>query len=194
MIQLPSTILRRLTRSLMNLNAAAKNLIRLSRAQRKANFPLREEEGWECEMEKKDQFAMRPWGLRGQFNSVLAFFLALIIILAIFVTTKDGGRPDILSPVFKSSAENCDLFSGRWVYDNTTYPLYSQKGCKFMSDQSACEKFGRTDLKHQNWRWQPHGCNIPRYVQETRNSRVMISESNYGVKLYVRVTTLMQRF
>ncbi|XP_010922635.1 protein trichome birefringence-like 34 [Elaeis guineensis] len=157
------TILRRLTCStLMNLNAAAKNLIRLSRAQRKANIPLKEE-GWECEMEKKDQFAMRPWGLRSRFNFILALFLALIIILAIFVTTKDGSWPDSLKPVFKSSAENCDLFSGRWVYDNSTYPLYSEKGCKFMSDQSACEKFGRTNLKHQNWRWQPHGCNLPRF-------------------------------
>ncbi|XP_008799799.3 protein trichome birefringence-like 34 [Phoenix dactylifera] len=162
MIELP-TILRRLRCStLMNLNAAAKNLIRLSRAQRKANIPLKEE-GWVCEMEKKGQFAMRPWGLRSRFNSVLALFLALIIVLAVFLTTKDDGRPDIPMPVFESSAVTCDLFSGRWVYDNSTYPLYLEKGCKFMSDQSACEKFGRTNLKYQNWRWQPHGCDLPRF-------------------------------
>lgn len=34
-----------------------------------------------------------------------------------------------------------------------------------MSDQLACEKFGRKDLNYQFWRWQPHHCDLPRSVQ-----------------------------
>jgi hypothetical protein len=56
------------------------------------------------------------------------------------------------------------MSSGRWVYDDVAYPLYKESACKFMSDQSACGRFGRTDLKYQHWRWQPHGCDLPRYL------------------------------
>ena len=65
--------------------------------------------------------------------------------------------------------DRCDLFSGRWVYDNSTHPLYSWQNCSFMHDEIACEKFGRKDRLYKNWRWQPHGCDIPRYVMEIRN-------------------------
>ena len=40
--------------------------------------------------------------------------------------------------------------------------LYKERECTFMSDQLACEKFGRKDLIYQFWRWQPHQCNLPR--------------------------------
>lgn len=58
--------------------------------------------------------------------------------------------------------EKCDVFSGRWVFDNTSYPLYEESSCPYMSDQLACHKHGRPDLNYQYWRWQPHGCNLKR--------------------------------
>ena len=33
-----------------------------------------------------------------------------------------------------------------------------------MSDEFACEKFGRKDLSYQNWRWKPHKCDLPSCV------------------------------
>lgn len=63
----------------------------------------------------------------------------------------------------RESAEGCDLFSGNWVFDNTTHPLYNESDCPYMSDQLACHKHGRPDLEYQYWRWQPHNCNLKRY-------------------------------
>ena len=130
---------------------------------KKKNPPLWEE--WEGEMAKKCQFSPRKWSLRNRFNSFVSMFMALIVILAISLTAKNANTwsEEPTAVAEKNSEESCNLFSGRWVYDNTTYPLYSEKKCTFMSDQSACEKFGRKDLRYQNWRWQPHGCDLPRY-------------------------------
>ena len=61
----------------------------------------------------------------------------------------------------KGGAE-CDVFSGEWVFDNTSYPLYKESDCPYMSDQLACHKHGRSDLGFQFWRWQPHGCDLKR--------------------------------
>ncbi|KAF8043427.1 hypothetical protein BT93_A1688 [Corymbia citriodora subsp. variegata] len=71
----------------------------------------------------------------------------------------------------------CDLFSGRWVFDNTSRPLYKEGQCKKVG-QLACRKHGRRDLKYQQWRWQPHGCDLPRFnatalLERLRNKRLM---------------------
>lgn len=62
----------------------------------------------------------------------------------------------------RESLERCDVFSGKWVFDNTSYPLYNESDCPYMSDQLACHKHGRPDFDYQYWRWQPHGCDLKR--------------------------------
>lgn len=123
------------------------------------------------EMAKKhNKLTMRgSSGLRCRFNSLMVVIIVTFIIVFVSITTKnDDGRNRFwhdATTVFPGAAEaeTCDLFAGKWVFDNLTYPLYSERRCKFMSDQSACEKFGRENLRYQNWRWKPHGCDLPRY-------------------------------
>lgn len=63
-----------------------------------------------------------------------------------------------------SEVEGCDFFSGEWVLDNSSYPLYNESLCPYMSDQLACHKHGRLDLGYQFWRWQPQNCDLKRWV------------------------------
>ncbi|KAM0028176.1 putative PMR5 domain, PC-Esterase [Helianthus debilis subsp. tardiflorus] len=63
-----------------------------------------------------------------------------------------------------SSTGTCDLFSGRWVLDNTShYPLYIEQECPYLEDTFACQTYGRKDSKYLHWKWQPHGCDFPRF-------------------------------
>jgi hypothetical protein len=101
--------------------------------------------------------------------------------LPVSIKKGNGGEPRALRATVPSRSDDdatgfgsgdqqqaeCDMSSGRWVYDDTAYPLYKESACTFMSDQSACQKFGRTDLRYQHWRWQPHGCDLPRYVRRS---------------------------
>lgn len=75
------------------------------------------------------------------------------------ISWVDSSRP---SGHRRASSESCDVFSGKWVFDNTSYPLYKESDCPYMSDQLACHKHGRSDLGYQYWRWQPHNCNLKR--------------------------------
>ncbi|KAI3877408.1 hypothetical protein MKX03_026465 [Papaver bracteatum] len=61
-----------------------------------------------------------------------------------------------------SSSDSCDLFSEKCVFDNTSYPLYNESKCPYMSDQLACQRHGRSNFMYQNWRSQPHNCNLKR--------------------------------
>jgi hypothetical protein len=120
------------------------------------------------------------FGHRGHFNWFVLLLLVLFIVLAVSITSNNDGSdgheqreaattvppPPADDPADGEQVElvgECDMSSGRWVYDDVAYPLYEESACKFMSDQSACGKFGRTDLKYQHWKWQPHGCDLPRY-------------------------------
>ncbi|CAL4928045.1 unnamed protein product [Urochloa decumbens] len=137
------------------------------------------------------------FGRRGHFNSFVLLLLVLFVVLAVPITTRnDDGNGSheqreaataTVPPLADAGDDGeqgddlvvgeCDMSSGRWVYDDAAYPLYKESACEFMSDQSACGKFGRTDLKYQQWRWQPHGCDLPRFdavklLRRLRNKRL----------------------
>ncbi|CAA6656910.1 unnamed protein product [Spirodela intermedia] len=57
----------------------------------------------------------------------------------------------------------CDLFSGEWVYDEVSRPLYQEEECPYIQPQLTCQEHGRPDRGYQHWRWQPRGCSLPRF-------------------------------
>ena len=91
----------------------------------------------------------------------------------------DPNRTALLPP----SSPSCDLFSGRWVYDNT-YPLWPGRSCPFATS-AQCEVLGRVDLLYSSLRWQPHGCSMPQWsgaeVREMlRGKRVLFVGDSLG--------------
>ncbi|GFP92777.1 protein trichome birefringence-like 34 [Phtheirospermum japonicum] len=94
----------------------------------------------------------------------------------------------------------CNLFSGRWVFDNKSYPLYNERQCSFLLNQSfTCEKYGRKDTKYQNWRWQPHGCDIPRFngttlLEKIRGKRLLFVGDSVNRNQWISMLCLIEPF
>ncbi|KAK4748194.1 hypothetical protein SAY87_014780 [Trapa incisa] len=102
---------------------------------------------------------------------------------------KQPGRVDL--------EEKCDVFSGRWVFDNTSFPLYEESSCPYMSDQLACHKHGRSDLNYQYWRWQPHDCNLKRWNateiwEKLRGKRLMFVGDSLNRGQWISMVCLLQ--
>jgi hypothetical protein len=63
----------------------------------------------------------------------------------------------------KVAREECDLFDGKWVWDDA-YPLYESPDCPFLDVGFRCSENGRPDSSYTKWRWQPARCDLPRLV------------------------------
>ncbi|XP_047323198.1 protein trichome birefringence-like 35 [Impatiens glandulifera] len=117
-------------------------------------------------------------------------------------TVKYNGRkpgwmvtPKSLDP--HGSDGSCDVFSGKWIFDNISYPLYNEQDCPYMSDQLACHKHGRSDLRYQHWRWQPHGCSLKKWNviemwEKLRGKRLMFVGDSLNRGQWISMVCLLQ--
>ncbi|VAH29739.1 unnamed protein product [Triticum turgidum subsp. durum] len=129
-------------------------------------------------------------GLRGVVSSLVAFFIVVSIVSLLFDHGHESQvqlavqhqhqevkmaavgcheaqvqwTDELMGKAVRGSGKECNWSVGRWVYDNASQPLYSGLNCSFIFDEVACEKYGRNDTRYQYWRWQPDGCDLPRYV------------------------------
>ncbi|AAG51447.1 Protein trichome birefringence-like 8 [Arabidopsis thaliana] len=90
--------------------------------------------------------------------------------------TKERGNDDV-----------CDYSYGRWVrrrrdVDETSY--YGEE-CRFLDPGFRCLNNGRKDSGFRQWRWQPHGCDLPRFnasdfLERSRNGRIVFVGDSIG--------------
>ncbi|XP_039036761.1 protein trichome birefringence-like 10 [Hibiscus syriacus] len=80
--------------------------------------------------------------------------------------------------------DKCDVYDGRWVWDEN-YPLYQSQHCPFIDSGFRCLENGRPDGFYTKWRWQPKACNLPRFnatkmLEKLRNRRIAFVGDSIG--------------
>ncbi|XP_011086599.1 protein trichome birefringence-like 2 [Sesamum indicum] len=73
-----------------------------------------------------------------------------------------GSRINWTEAPANRSYEDCDMFKGRWVRDDSM-PFYPPGSCPYIDRDFECHLNGRPDNEFLKWRWQPDDCDIPRF-------------------------------
>ncbi|CAL9059449.1 protein PMR5 isoform X6 [Musa acuminata AAA Group] len=100
----------------------------------------------------------------GLFSGFLLCFLVLQALagasgIVIGLRRRHQGGAQRRRPTDQTA---CDLFAGSWVRDDS-YPLYQSLSCPIIDPEFNCQLYGRPDTEYQRYRWQPSGCELPRF-------------------------------
>nr|GLL24350.1 protein trichome birefringence-like 3 [Ipomoea trifida] len=79
---------------------------------------------------------------------------------------------------FEFDAEECSLTGGKWVFNTSIKPLYTDSSCPYVDRQFSCVKNGREDSDYRHWVWLPDDCILPSFnpenaLRKIRGKRVM---------------------
>lgn len=92
--------------------------------------------------------------------------LAASLKYYVYIIVRDLFSLVTSSYTINTAADNpdirtCDLSNGTWVryYGGT---IYTNTTCELLPDNLNCVKYGK-DRDFVKWRWQPHGCHLPRF-------------------------------
>ncbi|XP_019158180.1 PREDICTED: protein trichome birefringence-like 33 [Ipomoea nil] len=93
----------------------------------------------------------------------------------------------------------CDIFSGRWVRDEESRPLYKESECPYLQPQQACLASGRPDRDYIYWKWQPNACSLPSFnaslmLEALRGKRMMFAGDSLCRGSFYSMVCLLQKF
>ncbi|KAK4834402.1 hypothetical protein QYF36_021954 [Acer negundo] len=136
----------------------------------------------------KNHFHSLPLIFKKKLKHALSILALLVSSAVVFViiTSFQPFPLGFLSQILPSNQEKyCDYSYGRWVRDES-YPLQSyNENCPFIDPGFRCRQNGRKDGDYLKWRWQPHGCDLPRFnardlLERSRNGRIVFAGDSIG--------------
>ncbi|XP_023893525.1 protein trichome birefringence-like 3 [Quercus suber] len=81
-------------------------------------------------------------------------------------TAENNVDESLVDDRFEFDPEECNVANGKWVFNRSIKPFYSDRSCPYLDRQVSCVKNGRLDSDYQHWEWQPEDCTLPRFNQE----------------------------
>ncbi|TMW92366.1 hypothetical protein EJD97_013146 [Solanum chilense] len=62
--------------------------------------------------------------------------------------------------------DECSVNHGKWMFNSSIKPLYTDRTCPYIDKQYSCIKNGRNDSYYLHWEWKPDDCMLPRFDPE----------------------------
>ncbi|KAK4755435.1 hypothetical protein SAY87_009192 [Trapa incisa] len=77
-----------------------------------------------------------------------------------------ANHTEIIEDRLEFDPKECSVTSGKWVFNRSIKPMYSDSTCPYLDRQVTCTENGRLDSHYQQWEWQPDDCILTRFDPE----------------------------
>lgn len=103
---------------------------------------------------------------------LLKIISLIILMLSCYIPTEDKTAENnvyesLVDDRFEFDPEECNVANGKWVFNRSIKPFYSDRSCPYLDRQVSCVKNGRLDSDYRHWEWQPEDCTLPRLIRTT---------------------------
>ncbi|GAV84914.1 PC-Esterase domain-containing protein/PMR5N domain-containing protein [Cephalotus follicularis] len=144
---------------------------------------------------QKLHFQSTPIVIKKELIYALSFLVIMISSLIILNLTgplkpQSFFHFGFLSQILPNNQEPassgvCDYSFGRWVREEGYMLRSYNENCPFLDPGFQCQQNGRRDVEYLNWRWQPDGCNLPRFnasdlLERSRGGRIVFAGDSIG--------------
>ncbi|GJU38157.1 trichome birefringence-like protein 8 [Tanacetum coccineum] len=149
----------------------------------------------ETQPQKSPTLFILPFPNKKDVAFALIFFIFLLITSIVLCNFITPFYPHILLPFNFSKTlpdtrplpptNTCDYSYGKWVWDESYPSRKYNEDCPFLDPGFRCHRNGRSDVGYVKWRWQPHGCDLPRFdaqdfLERSRNGRIVFAGDSIG--------------
>ncbi|KAL5710520.1 Protein trichome birefringence-like 9 [Ranunculus cassubicifolius] len=148
----------------------------------------------------KLHFFSLPIFIKKELTYSFSLFILLSCLLLLNLKTPfqplSFFRIGFLSNTQDSLLETCDYSYGKWVRDESYSNHSYTEECQFLDPGFRCHQNGRKDYEYRNWRWQPYGCDLPRFnasdlLERSRNGRIVFAGDSIGRNQWESIVCLL---
>ncbi|KAJ8493748.1 hypothetical protein OPV22_015469 [Ensete ventricosum] len=154
-----------------------------------ASMYRRAEERSNAERDETIETLRRKFGLRAGAGATAYDLSLMVLARKCFELSAIGIYVSAISS-FASCHDShpdtaCDYTFGRWVWDEGRRLDAYTEDCPFLDPGFQCRRNGRNDSSYLYWRWQPHGCDLPRFnatemLERSRNGKIIFAGDSIG--------------
>ncbi|KAK6933877.1 PC-Esterase [Dillenia turbinata] len=129
-------------------------------------------------------------GSPNQRTRSLLVAVLLFILSCIVLAKEEHSHTNITN-----TQSGCNLYEGSWVKDDS-YPLFDSSKCPYIRTDFDCLKNGRPDLNYLKYRWQPKGCNLPRFdavdfLKKLKGKKIMFVGDSISLEHWTSLVCLL---